>query len=39
MENVKRVVLVGAGGIGTWLSEGVVRLLEWKFPGSDLLSV
>lgn len=39
MENVKRVVLVGAGGIGTWLSEGVVRLLEWKFPGSALLIV
>jgi molybdopterin/thiamine biosynthesis adenylyltransferase len=35
----KRVVLVGAGGIGTWLSEGVVRLLEWKYPGSALIIV
>jgi molybdopterin/thiamine biosynthesis adenylyltransferase len=39
MENEKRIVLVGAGGIGTWLAEGVVRLLEWKFPGSALLIV
>jgi molybdopterin/thiamine biosynthesis adenylyltransferase len=35
----KRVVLVGAGGIGTWLAEGVVRLLEWKYPGSALIIV
>jgi len=34
-----RVVLVGAGGIGTWLAEGVARLLEWKFPGSALIIV
>lgn len=38
MEN-KRVVLVGAGGIGTWLASGVVRLLEWKYPGSALIIV
>lgn len=37
--NTKRVVLVGAGGIGTWLAEGVVRLLEWKYPGSALIIV
>lgn len=35
----KRVVLVGAGGIGTWLAEGIARLLEWKFPGSALIIV
>lgn len=35
----KRVVLVGAGGIGTWLAEGVARLLEWKYPGSALILV
>lgn len=34
-----RVVLVGAGGIGTWLAEGVARLLEWKYPGSALIIV
>lgn len=38
-QNEKRVVLVGAGGIGTWLSEGVVRMLEWKYPGSALIIV
>jgi molybdopterin/thiamine biosynthesis adenylyltransferase len=35
----KRIVLVGAGGIGTWLAEGVARMLEWKFPGSALILV
>jgi molybdopterin/thiamine biosynthesis adenylyltransferase len=35
----KRVILVGAGGIGTWLAEGVARMLEWKFPGSALILV
>jgi len=34
-----RVILVGAGGIGTWLAEGVARRLEWKFPGSALIIV
>jgi molybdopterin/thiamine biosynthesis adenylyltransferase len=38
-ENPIRVILVGAGGIGTWLAEGVARLLEWKFPGSALIIV
>ena len=36
---VKRFVLVGAGGIGTWLAEGVARLLEWKYPNSALILV
>jgi len=35
----KRFVLVGAGGIGTWLADGLSRLLEWKFPGSALIIV
>lgn len=39
MQDPKRVVIVGAGGIGTWLAAGVVRLLEWKFPGSALIIV
>jgi molybdopterin/thiamine biosynthesis adenylyltransferase len=38
-ENVKRIVMVGAGGIGTWLAAGLVRMLEWKFPGSALIIV
>ena len=35
----RRFVIVGAGGIGSWLSAGLVRLLEWKFPGSFLIIV
>lgn len=35
----KRFVIVGAGGIGTWLAEGVARLLEWKYPNSALIIV
>ena len=35
----KRFIMVGAGGIGTWLSAGLVRMLEWKFPGSALIIV
>lgn len=31
--------MVGAGGIGTWLAAGLVRMLEWKFPGSALIIV
>jgi molybdopterin/thiamine biosynthesis adenylyltransferase len=34
-----RFVVVGAGGIGTWLTAGLVRLLEWKYPGSGLIIV
>lgn len=39
MEESKRVIMVGAGGIGTWLAAGVIRLLEWKYPGSALIIV
>lgn len=38
-QNPKRVIMVGAGGIGTWLAAGVARMLEWKFPGSALIIV
>lgn len=39
MQEPKRVIIVGAGGIGTWLAAGVVRMLEWKYPGSALIIV
>lgn len=35
----KRFVLVGAGGVGTWLADGLARLLEFKYPGSALILV
>ena len=35
----RRFVIVGTGGIGTWLAAGLVRLLEWKMPGSGLILV
>ena len=35
----KRFVLIGAGGVGTWLAAGLVRLLEWKYPNSALILV
>lgn len=35
----RRFILVGAGGIGNWLAAGLVRLLEWKYPGSALIIV
>jgi molybdopterin/thiamine biosynthesis adenylyltransferase len=38
-DNSKRFIVVGAGGIGTWLCAGLVRLLEWKYPGSALIIV
>jgi molybdopterin/thiamine biosynthesis adenylyltransferase len=39
MEDPKRIIVVGAGGVGTWLSAGLVRMLEWKYPGSALIIV
>lgn len=39
MTDQKRFVLVGAGGIGTWLAEGLARMLEFKYPGSALVIV
>lgn len=38
-QNPKRFIMVGAGGIGTWLAAGLARMLEWKFPGSALIIV
>jgi molybdopterin/thiamine biosynthesis adenylyltransferase len=35
----RRFIVVGAGGIGGWLVEGLVRMLEYKDPGSMLLIV
>lgn len=35
----KRFIVVGAGGIGTWLCAGLVRMLEWRYPGSTLVIV
>jgi len=37
--STKRFIVIGAGGVGTWLIAGLVRLLEWKFPGSGLIIV
>ena len=39
MSEQKRFILVGAGGIGTWLAAGLARLLEFKYPGSALVIV
>jgi len=39
MDDKKRFIVVGAGGIGTWLCAGLIRLLEWKYPGSGLIIV
>ena len=39
MNTTHRFVVVGAGGIGTWLIAGLVRMLEWKYPGSGLIIV
>lgn len=39
MNENKRFVLVGAGGIGTWLAAGLARMLEFKYPGSALIIV
>ena len=34
-----RFLVVGAGGVGSWLAEGLVRMLEWRVPGSALIIV
>lgn len=36
---MKRMVVVGAGGVGGWLCEGLARMLEYREPGSMLLIV
>lgn len=34
-----RVIIVGIGGIGSWLSEGIAKMLEFKNPGSMMILV
>lgn len=34
-----RFLVIGAGGIGSWLSEGLVRMLEYRAPNSALVIV
>lgn len=36
---MKRIIIVGCGGIGSWLADGIVRMLEFNEPGSFLLLV
>ncbi|MBM3682331.1 MAG: hypothetical protein FJW84_02625 [Actinobacteria bacterium] len=38
-ERTHRFIVIGAGGVGSWLIPGLVRILEWKFPGSALVIV
>lgn len=38
-EQTHRFIVIGAGGVGSWLIPGLVRILEWKFPGSVLVIV
>jgi hypothetical protein len=35
----KRVVIVGCGGIGSWLAEALARTLEFQAPGSAMILV
>lgn len=35
----RRLIVVGAGGVGGWLCEGLVRMLEYRLPGSALVIV
>lgn len=39
MEDNRRFVVIGAGGTGGWLCEGLARMLEFRFPGSALIIV
>lgn len=34
-----RIIVVGAGGTGTFLIEGLTRFLEYRFPGSSLFII
>lgn len=34
-----RFILVGAGGVGSFLVQGLVRMLEWKAPNSALIII
>lgn len=35
----RRFVVVGAGGVGGWLLQGLAKMLEYKAPGSTLVVV
>lgn len=35
----KRFVIVGVGGIGSWLAPGICRLAEYRLPGSAVVLV
>lgn len=35
----RRFIVVGAGGTGGWLCEGLARMMEFRLPGSALLIV
>jgi hypothetical protein len=39
MSDTKRVIVVGAGGVGGWLARGISMMLEWRLPGSALVIV
>lgn len=39
MSDTHRFIIVGAGGIGSWLAPGLIRMLEYKSPGSMLVIV
>lgn len=34
-----RLCVVGIGGVGSWLSDGLARMLEYKAPGSTLILI
>lgn len=34
-----RVIVIGAGGVGTWLCQGLARQLEFSAPGSGLIII
>lgn len=36
---MSRYIMVGAGGIGTWLANGLAPLLEYSAPGSTMIIV
>lgn len=39
LEEPRRFVVVGAGGTGGWLCEGLARMAEFRLPGSALVIV
>lgn len=39
MADTYRFIICGAGGVGSWLAEGLVRMLEYKAKGSMLVIV